>query len=1002
MAARYVAGSASFRSVDDSASSNLSVSLPSSLDGLSRALFEQSPLSTVIYDRDGHLSAGNAAFERLFGLRVRDLPRSYSILEDPQLEAQGMLTTVKRAFAGEAVVLPPVRYDVAPEIGVTTSTWTQAHLYPLRDDAGAVTAVVLVHLDLTARVEAESALRKSESRLHVALEAGRLGTWEWVISEGHVRWSESLERMHGLEPGTFAGTFDAYQSDIHPADREVVFAAVERTLAGHPHELTYRIIRPDGAVRWLSARGQLFRDADGRPERIVGICSDVTDARRHEEETRLLAEAGAAFAASLDYTDTLATVARLMVPGLADYCIVDVLDGSAAGGLRPAAVHADPSREPLIERLRQFPPLLESTGIIAQTIREASPQVVSNVTPDVLVALAAGFDEHLSLLRQLAPESLLCVPLVARDAVVGTVLLAQAGSRRRYSQDDVSVVVELARRAAIALDNARLHAQAVVARDEAEQSARDISAILASISDPFVVHDRSWRFRYVNEPAQNIFKSLGRVPDGQDLLGLGVWEVFPELVGTGVERTMRRAAEAREPITSEEFDAARGEWSEIRCYPMPDGGLATAWRDITARRQADEAAHYLGEASAILASSLDYEVTLASLARLVVPRLADWCAVDLAGDAGSIDRVAVAHVDTEKVRWAQEIHRRYPPQPDEPTGVANVLRTGQPEIAADITDAMLEAGIPDKELLSLIRSLGMRSVMIVPLSAHGRTLGALTLIAAESGRRYGDADLQLALEIGRRAALAVDNARHHRTSVEAREQAEAANQSKTEFLAAMSHELRTPLNAIGGYAELLLLGVRGELNDAQRADVERVARSQRHLLSVINDILNFARLEAGVVEYELRPVDVCELMAEVEPLVRPQLNAKALKFSRDDVPAGLQVCADREKARQVLLNLLANAIKFTESGGRVWLTASATGANVALRVHDTGIGVPAERQEAIFEPFVQVRRSLSTPVEGTGLGLAISRDLARGMSGDLTVESVPGAGSVFTLLLPPA
>ncbi|MDF1502135.1 ATP-binding protein [Roseisolibacter sp. H3M3-2] len=979
-------------------------------DGLSHALFAQSPLSTVVYDATGRLRAANAAFERLFGVRAADLPADYSILEDPQLAAQGLLPDIRRAFAGEAVTLPPVRYEAAADLGVTTSTWTQAYLYPLRD-GGAVAAVVLVHLDLTARVDAEEALRGSETRLRLALEAGRMGAWEWVLPERRVRWSETLERIHGLAPGAFGGTPEAYEADIHPHDRGVVSAAVERTLAGHPHELTYRIIRPDGEVRWLSARGQLVRDAHGAPERIVGICTDVTDARRAEEGTRLLAEAGAALAGSLDYEHTLVTVARLAVPALADYCVIDLVDDAAPGGMRRVAgAHVDPAREAAIAAVRRFPPLLTSDGIVARAIRTAAPQTLSPVTDAELVASAAGRAEHLALLRALGPEALLCVPLVARETVIGTMLLASAGSRRRYGPDDLPVATELARRAASAVDNARLHADALRARDAAERSSRDTAGILASISDPFVVYDADWRFRYINAPAHAVFRASGREPGERDLLGARVWDAYPELLGTEFERAMRRAAAARAPATFEEFSPRGATWTEVRCDPMPDGGLAASWRDVTARRQAEESAHYLGEATSILASSLDYEATLASLARLVVPRLADWCAVDLLGEGGAIARVAVAHADPEKVRWAEEIHRRFPPHPDATTGVPNVLRTGRPEVTPEITDAMLAASIADPEYLALIRSVGLRSAMVVPLEAHGRTLGALTLIAAETGRRYGDADVRLALELGRRAALAVDNARLHRVSEEARRQAEAANAAKSQFLSTMSHELRTPLNAIGGYLDLLTLGIRGPLTDDQRQDLERVRRANQHLMSLVTDILNFARVDAGQIEYRLADVELADVIGDLETLIGPQLAAKRIAFDHDacapDTPDRPHVVrADPEKLRQVLLNLLGNAVKFTEPGGRVTLACATDRAAgvIRVRVGDTGRGIPPDQLERIFEPFVQVdRHRTHESQQGVGLGLAISRELARAMGGDLTVESAPGVGSTFTVTLPAA
>jgi signal transduction histidine kinase len=216
----------------------------------------------------------------------------------------------------------------------------------------------------------------------------------------------------------------------------------------------------------------------------------------------------------------------------------------------------------------------------------------------------------------------------------------------------------------------------------------------------------------------------------------------------------------------------------------------------------------------------------------------------------------------------------------------------------------------------------------------------------------------------------------------------------------MSHELRTPLNAIAGYAELLEIGVHGAITGAQHEAVARIQRSQRHLLGLINDVLNFAKLEAGHVEYRVADVDVCDVVDDLVPLVSPQLAAKSFRFDREQCTPGCRVSADREKLQQILLNLVSNAVKFTAPGGTIRLGCSARDEVVAVWVEDTGIGIAEEHQTHVFAPFVQIDRRLNAPGEGTGLGLAISRDLARGMGGDLTVESIPGKGSTFTVTLP--
>ena len=236
----------------------------------------------------------------------------------------------------------------------------------------------------------------------------------------------------------------------------------------------------------------------------------------------------------------------------------------------------------------------------------------------------------------------------------------------------------------------------------------------------------------------------------------------------------------------------------------------------------------------------------------------------------------------------------------------------------------------------------------------------------------------------------------------AREQAEAANRTKGEFLAVMSHELRTPLNAIGGYAELIEMGVRGPITDEQRSDLRRIQQSQRHLLGLINQVLNYTRVDTGTLTYEITDVPVREATAAAEALVVPQLRARHLDYTLGDCPASLVVRADRDKLQQVLLNLLTNAIKFTMPGGEVRVTCTGEGGLVAISVEDTGIGIAIDKLASVFEPFVQVDAKLTRANEGVGLGLAISRDLARGMGGDLAVQSRLGVGSTFTLTLPSA
>ena len=272
-------------------------------------------------------------------------------------------------------------------------------------------------------------------------------------------------------------------------------------------------------------------------------------------------------------------------------------------------------------------------------------------------------------------------------------------------------------------------------------------------------------------------------------------------------------------------------------------------------------------------------------------------------------------------------------------------------------------------------------------------------LASEIKRREVlEATLRSALEERERLLDAERSARAE--AEDARLLAEHANRAKSDFLAVMSHELRTPLNAIGGYAELMELGLQGEISEGQRNALERIQRSQRHLLGLINQVLNYTRLEAGTVQFVLTDLSLDPILRAADTLVFPQMQAKGLRYTCKGCDPGIVVRADGEKLQQILLNLLTNATKFTDPTGEISVDAEIVDEFARLRVCDTGIGIPADKLGAIFDPFVQVDSHFTRTREGVGLGLAISRDLARKMGGELSVESTVGLGSTFTLALP--
>ncbi|HEY2945470.1 MAG TPA: ATP-binding protein [Vicinamibacteria bacterium] len=423
------------------------------------------------------------------------------------------------------------------------------------------------------------------------------------------------------------------------------------------------------------------------------------------------------------------------------------------------------------------------------------------------------------------------------------------------------------------------------------------------------------------------------------------------------------------------------------------GGHIGSCVDVTDRRRAEEASRFLAEASDALASSLDYQTTLSAVARLAVPQVADWCAVDMVGPDGTLERLAMVHADPSKAELVQQLER-YPMRMDADRGLANVMRTGFPELVSEITDDLLAETAEDPEHHRMLKDLGLKSYIIVPLAARGRTLGALTLMTAESGRRYAMSDLAFAENLAGRAALAVDNARLYR-------EAQELNRMNDEFLATLSHELRTPLNAIVGWAHLLRDGKLEE--ETRRRAIETINRNAKSQSQLIADILDVSRIVTGKLRLDLRPVELAPIVEATVDTMRPTAEAKGVTLETQLEDAAARVSGDSDRLQQVVWNLLSNAIKFTSRGGVVRVVLSRERTHSTIAVEDNGIGMAPELIPRIFERFLQGDSTSTRFHGGLGLGLAIVRHIVELHGGTVAASSRgPGLGSVFRVRLPVA
>ncbi len=830
--------------------------------------------------------------------------------------------------------------------------WVLDHGVPRRDARGEFLGYVGSCIDITDRRAAEEALRHSGERYRSLVEATAqlVGVSDAEGRVGHLAgWSELT--------GEPAGAVGVWHRSIHPDDRPRAFAAWERARAARaPLEVELRIRVKDGGHRWFLARAAPVLDAGGGVREWVGTLTDV-HARRTAEAA--LRESEERFRLALRATRDLVWDWDLEA---------DLVFWNEAAA----------------DVLGYAPEEMGTTG--AWWSGQIHPDDRERVMAGIHAAIDArteGWSAEYRFRRKVGGW----VDVFDR----GYLLRGDGGRPLRMigAMQDVTV-----RRR---VDAAR------------ESERQNLHRVLAQLPVALSVHEGPEHLFVV--VSDRMRRMMGQP---RELLGKTAREALPHIAAQGFADLLDRVYRTGEAYTA---TAAPARWDgdgdgvdeehlvDFVYQPLTDAdgrvyGVLSVLADVTEReRAAGEIAaarrrvEILAEAGNRLAASLDYRETVRAVARLAVPHLADWCFVEVQDEPGGpIRLLAAGHQDPAKVELAFDVMSRYPIRPDDPEGTARVLRTGEAQLLPEIPPEFPELLGHDDEHRRILAEVGFRSSLSVPLTVGGRTFGVLSLVQAESGRRFGEDDLPLARELAHRAALALENARLY-------EEALAANRAKSGFLATMSHELRTPLNAMIGYVDLLLMGIPEAIPDRARAQVERIRLASHHLLSIIEEILTFSRLEAGRETVVPEDVDLAAVIGEVTAIIEPLAAACGIAFRVPERVEPRTLRTDPRKLRQILVNLLGNAVKFTEEGS-VAFDVERAGGEVLLHVRDTGIGVDPRFHEMIFEAFRQVDDATTRSAGGTGLGLAVSRRLARLLGGDVTVESEVGAGSTFTVRLP--
>ncbi len=817
-----------------------------------------------------------------------------------------------------------------------------------------------------------------QSRLAAIVESSQ----DAIISktlDGHIlSWNAGAQHLFGYAADE---TIGKSVTMLIPADRRHEEGMIlERLRRGERIE-TYETVRVSKLGEYLDVSLTLspIRDRGGRVVAISKIARDVTARRRVERRLRAQNEVARVLAES-DDLQTAAPVILRHICELVQWQVASLWLIQQNQLMRCVCLYHSPSVSvPGFEAATRELAFERGSGLPGRIWESGRPVWVTDVTaePDFPRGPMAAAD---------GLHSAFALPIAVNDDLLGMIEFFSNDVRQR-DEELLESMSALASQIGQFIERRRAE-DALRESEERFRALADKAPVLIWLNNPDGAE-------FVNRSYLDFLGVNEREIEGMNWAEFVHPDDYDDYVGGYVQAVERRTLFQREF----RFRRADGVYRYMKTVGVPrfasDGsflGYIGSTYDITDVKRAEQTTSFLASASAALADLTDYDSTLQKVAALAVPRFADWCAIDLLQRDGSLRRVAMTHADPGKVGYMRELERKYPPRTSNIYGTQQVIRTGQPQWASTISDEMLATITQDDEHLRLVRELGFKSYICVPLRSRMRVLGVMTFVGANSGRVYDVNDLRAAEDLAHRAVIAIENATLLGRLKE-------ADRHKDEFLAMLAHELRNPLAPIRNAVQILrLLGPRAP--EVSRA-TDMIERQTLQMTRLVDDLLDVSRITRGKIELRKETVDLAAVVRNAVDATQPLIDRWRHQLTVSLPPEPITLEADPARLEQVLANLLNNAAKYTNQGGHIELSARVEGGTVSVRVKDDGIGIPEGMQQRIFDLFTQVDRSLERSEGGLGIGLTLVQRLVELHGGYVEVFSAgPGTGSEFTVTLP--